>query len=352
MTAAAERLRPRTAENRMVFADGARGCMILLMLIGHADPPKLLFKLIYGFHMPFFFLLSGYLYNAEKYARTPFLSYCKLRYKSYVVPYFLYAFCNLLVNIPIELRQGITGKALLTSTAKHVFWIVYAIGDKAKTPNCTPLWYLPCLFLCCLLFYGLQCIPKESVRWVVCAVFCGAAFWLSEANAPQLPWHIDTALLGTVYMQIGLAARKLRFPQRVPLPFLIAGIAAALGFFCIDKNGLIDLNSMALQNIALTLAGSLLVCAAVFILFYKLYRGKALAWLGRNTMPVFAFNYAVNAYLRWIWEIAFPGRALSWWLLALLDVPCLVGLALLQNAVQSRLRQKRKPKTPLPADAH
>ena len=45
------------------------------------------------------------------------------------------------------------------------------------------------LFLCCLLFYGLQRIPKESVRWIVCAAFCGAAYWLSEARAPQLPWH-------------------------------------------------------------------------------------------------------------------------------------------------------------------
>lgn len=46
--------------------------MILLVLVGHADPPKLLFKLISGFHMPFFFLLSGFLFDAEKYARMRF----------------------------------------------------------------------------------------------------------------------------------------------------------------------------------------------------------------------------------------------------------------------------------------
>lgn len=187
---------PLTTDARLDYADGARGFMILLVLVGHADPPKLLFKLIYGFHMPFFFLLSGFLFDAEKYARMRFWPYCKKRFASYVIPYFIYAFCNLLINIPIELRQGVVGKALLTSTAKHIFWIFYAIGDKAKTPNCTPLWFLPCLFLCCLLFYGL-------------------------------------------------------------------------------------------------------------------YRGKLLAWLGRNTMPVFAFNYAVNAYLRWLWAVLFPNATLS-----------------------------------------
>ena len=322
----------------MDFADGTRGFMILLMLVGHADPPKLLFKLIYGFHMPFFFLLSGYLFNAEKYARMRFWPYCKMRFVSYVVPYFVYSFCNLLINIPIEIRQGIVGKALPASTAKHIFWIFYAIGDKVRTPNCTPLWFLPCLFLCCVLFYGLQRIPKEPIRWAVCAVFCGAAFWMSAARLPQLPWHMDTALLGTGYMQIGLAARKLRFPQRVPLPVLVSAGAAAVGFFCIEKNELIDLNSMALQNIALTLIGSVCVSAAVFLAFYKFYRGRFLAWLGRNTIPVFAFNYAVNAYLRWIWAALFPNTALSWWLLTLLDVPCLCAIALPATAI----RRKRK----------
>ena len=62
---------------------------------------KLLFKLIYGFHMPFFFLLSGFLFDAEKYARMRFGPYCKKRFASYVIPYFIYAFCNLLINIPL-----------------------------------------------------------------------------------------------------------------------------------------------------------------------------------------------------------------------------------------------------------
>ncbi|MBR5619046.1 MAG: acyltransferase family protein [Clostridia bacterium] len=148
----------------MVFADSARGFMILLMLVGHTDPPKLLFKLIYGFHMPFFFLLSGYLFDAEKYARMRFGTYCKMRFVSYMIPYFFYAFCNLLLNIPLEIRQGITGKALAFSTAKHVLWILYAVGDKTRLPNCTPLWFLPCLFVCCLLFYGLRRMPKQPLQ--------------------------------------------------------------------------------------------------------------------------------------------------------------------------------------------
>ena len=334
--AVGERL--RTQNERLTFADSARGFMILVMLVGHTDPPKLLFKLIYGFHMPFFFLLSGYLFRAEEYARAPFPPYCKKRFRAYIVPYFLYAVCNLLINIPLELRQGIAGKALVTSTAKHIFWILYAVGDKVKTPNCTPLWFLPCLFVCCLLFFGLQRIPKQALRWAVCAAFCGVSFLLSEAHTPQLPWHVDTALLGTVFMQIGLTARQMRFPQRVPYPRLAAIGAAAAGFFCILQNGPIDLNGMTLQNIFLTLAGSVCVSAAVLLVFCKFCRVRFLAWLGRNTLPVFAFNYAVNAYLRLVWGVLLPTVPLRWYLLAILDVPCCVGVALLVNGVRRRLR--------------
>lgn len=335
---------PLTTDARLDCADGARGFMILLVLVGHTDPPKLLWKLIYGFHMPFFFLLSGYLFDAEKYGHMRFWPYCKKWFVSYMVPYLIYAFCNLLLNIPLEVRRGIVGRALLESTAKHIFWIFYAIGDIKKTPNCTPLWFLPCLFLCCLLFYGLQHIPKESLRWAVCAVFFGISYWLSAAHVPQLPWHVDTALFGTVFMQIGFTAKRLRFPQRVPLPYLIAAVAAAVGFFCIVRNRPIDLNSMTLQNAALTLVGAVCVNASVFLLFYKLYRGKLLAWFGRNTMPVFAFNYAVNAYLRWLWAVLFPNATLSWWLLAILDVPCLCGVILTVRAVRRRLPTHRGSK--------
>ena len=335
----------------MVFADSARGFMILLMLVGHTDPPKLLFKLIYGFHMPFFFLLSGYLFDAEKYARMRFGTYCKMRFVSYMIPYFFYAFCNLLLNIPLEIRQGITGKALAFSTAKHVLWILYAVGDKTRLPNCTPLWFLPCLFVCCLLFYGLRRMPKQPLQWAVCVLFCGAAFLLSEMRAPQLPWHIDTALLGTVYMQIGFAARTLQFPQRPPYALPAALGLAAVGFFCIVRNGLIDLNNLALQNIALTLVGSVCVCAAVFLVFYRLRHGRFLVWIGRNTIPVFAFNYAVNAYLRLIWSCVFPNSSLPWWLLAILDVPCLVGVVLLRNAAHKKRQSVRRTSAEKPAAA-
>lgn len=57
---------------RLAYIDVARGFVIILMLIGHANAPDPLVKAIFGFHMPFFFILSGFLYNKNKMVRTRF----------------------------------------------------------------------------------------------------------------------------------------------------------------------------------------------------------------------------------------------------------------------------------------
>lgn len=45
---------------RLAYIDVSRGFVIILMLIGHANAPDPLVKAIFGFHMPFFFILSGF----------------------------------------------------------------------------------------------------------------------------------------------------------------------------------------------------------------------------------------------------------------------------------------------------
>lgn len=55
--------------SRESYIDVARGLVILLVLIGHSEPPALIKTGIYGFHMPFFFILSGYLFDSNKWCR-------------------------------------------------------------------------------------------------------------------------------------------------------------------------------------------------------------------------------------------------------------------------------------------
>lgn len=46
---------------RIAWVDGLRGIAILLVVLGHVNPPFK--KIIYGFHMALFFIISGFLFK-------------------------------------------------------------------------------------------------------------------------------------------------------------------------------------------------------------------------------------------------------------------------------------------------
>ena len=55
-------------DDRNVAIDALKGLGILLMVIGHSNLPFNLRGLIFVFHMPLFFIVSGYLYKERSYA--------------------------------------------------------------------------------------------------------------------------------------------------------------------------------------------------------------------------------------------------------------------------------------------
>ena len=197
-------------KSREVFIDVARGLAIITMLVGHASAPDIINQLIFGFHMPFFFILSGYLWDSQKWNNVGFYILVKKKWSSYIKPYFILTFINLIINIPVEWSRGLRDLGLLISTIKHIFWIIYSWGSAERMPNCSPLWFLPCLFICSIYFYFLLKIENSYLRFVICVLASYLALFLSKYNVPQLPWHIDSALLGMVFMYIGYNLRKKR----------------------------------------------------------------------------------------------------------------------------------------------
>ena len=72
---------------RIEYIDIARGIGILLVVMGHNDfavVSPFLYKLIYSFHMPLFFFLSGYFLNSA----TGFWPFVKKRFNALLKPFF------------------------------------------------------------------------------------------------------------------------------------------------------------------------------------------------------------------------------------------------------------------------
>lgn len=85
-------------KNRNYWLDIAKGIAIILMVIGHTPIPEKISHFIFAFHMPLFFIASGWSSNYIKY---PFRQYVGKKWKSLMVPFFCYSLVVILLMLSI-----------------------------------------------------------------------------------------------------------------------------------------------------------------------------------------------------------------------------------------------------------
>lgn len=126
--------------------DALKGCGIILMIIGHSLLPSILARPFLVFHMPLFFIVSGYLFKEK-----PVVELVKKNFKRVMVPYL---FTGGIMWLCLALLNGWYdwGISLLFGNAyKTLCWdMSYTVG---------PLWFLISFFFAVLLFSLVNKIP-------------------------------------------------------------------------------------------------------------------------------------------------------------------------------------------------
>ncbi|MCD8291594.1 MAG: acyltransferase family protein [Prevotella sp.] len=125
---------------------------ILLMVMCHAGCPKFMHDFIYIFHMPLFFIMSGYCFK-EKYLNTP-KQFAIRRVKGLYVPFVKYGllflvFHNVLFYLNIYNGEyGFNGNVSslysVSDYFHHAILIVTAMSDSEQLLG--GYWFLRCLF--------------------------------------------------------------------------------------------------------------------------------------------------------------------------------------------------------------
>src|SRR5574339_455986 len=141
---------------RIEYLDIARGIGILLVVLGHNDFGALspfFHKVIYSFHIPLFFFLSGYFINAA----LPFFGYFKKRFHSVLKPYLFTIFLIYFASVSFEKMgfQTALGRIIksLYGTGYYIDWVA--------------LWFLPHLFAVSLYAYiFIALVSKLRNRWI------------------------------------------------------------------------------------------------------------------------------------------------------------------------------------------
>lgn len=305
------------------WVDITKGIGILLIALGHTMFP--LNNIIYVFHVPLFFIVSGYLLNYDKWQGKN-KEFAISRFKRMMIPYF--GSCALFYPYWIFIGSKFDESfEEVVPIIKPLIGIFYGNGIDDWLAFYIPLWFLPCLFIAELIFINLLNVGSRSNSKLFAVVSGAALLGYLISQYIFLPWSLDVALVAQPFMLLGSRLRKMNVLHKLSnLSTLLLSIGAILLFsISVYINVEVDMNWRDYKNILLFYAGgvsgSFLVFAVSRLLAKSQIIKKVLIKLGSETLiiltlhglpykavsaiAVFLFHYELKTAHQELWPIYF-----------------------------------------------
>ncbi len=202
--------------------DILRGIGIFLVLFNHIGWGVYFHTYIQAFHMPLFFILSGYLTKNRSFKDT-----AVRRAKSLLFPYIIFS-C---IYLPVALFTSLPDEKLsLLSSLKAISLFP---TDNLHLPIASSLWFLPCMFIASVVYNVLGRFSLKTKTVIVLIISAAGAVY-SGLSDYMLPLTLEPAAAALLFMLAGEWIKEkningLVFSKR----YLIAGLfltEAALAF--------------------------------------------------------------------------------------------------------------------------
>lgn len=337
---------------RLNVIDVAKGIGIIFVVFAHVNYTPEILVLIYSFHMPLFFLISGMLFNKSKY--LDFKSFFRRRFKTLFIPYVIYE----LVSIAwLYVSERLYSDFQLFDVSKDQyidFFKQILISNWSGTHVNQPLWFVPCLFLVEILYYF---ICKMKKRFIVPVCFllacCG---WVLESgmlnfNNKLLPWSLDSALFALGIYAIGnlssecvqgmfgkIKAHKYKYILCIEIIVLCLMIWLPLTL----ANGKITLGSKILNNGFLLYINGILGSIIILIISLILEKCRFLAYCGRNSFLIMSTHYIIRNYIVKPLYVGTKGALYDRTIVAETILPFVIvfALSLLYSLVYNKIKEK------------
>ncbi|MBR2810467.1 MAG: acyltransferase family protein [Solobacterium sp.] len=286
--------------------DIAKALLILLVILGHvlqyANPGYAILQYalvqnwISSFHMPAFFLLSGYLFNEEKWKKASFMAFVRKRLYTLMIPYICFE------------TIGLVYKALVLHSQ--------TIGEgfvKMITLQCNvgADWFLPAMFLAQIVFLLVIKTVSRNYLWFF-IVPCMCAAWVFPTGAL---WRVlCRSVLALGFLLTGLVLQKHVKPRENSLKrnaALLSFLLTSMLSLVIFKYASIDFYFCQIDHpLLFFLAG---VSGFMMVLSAVTWLGKNcfLSWLGKNTLVIMGTHqlvlYTVPASSSMVWVVGIFG---------------------------------------------
>lgn len=174
---------------RLDYLDIARGIAILCVILGHYLIGRLRL-VVFSFHIPLFFVISGYLIKPIDFNRLKF--YLKKMTVKLLIPYLIT--CLTVFIFTNDISREFIGEVFLGLNKSSGYYEVNkGIG---------PLWFCWAYFWSVLIFSLLINYSKNKINLIIaCSLLCITGVCISSVDI--LPWQLDNAMVVLIYLLFG-----------------------------------------------------------------------------------------------------------------------------------------------------
>ncbi len=310
-------LRIKDGENaqREKYIDVAKGIGILLVVYGHVinsgglESLGVVSQVIYSFHMPLFFFVTGYLAGLRKYnSEFSFLKQLKKIGLSLFLPYIVWSFVYMYIGGALENLERYKAVFTLRGIA--------------------PLWFLAALGLCEVVFFAVLYLARKLSEgkgialFVALGVLSLLAGFVMEYIKVNFGLSSENPGVATYYIFVTVARFFLSFPM-VVLVFLFAkaGVLKKLGKVWSLLLGLVlmgvvvavtmltdlkvNMHTFEISNLPLFVAVAFGGSIGVMMLSFSVEKfSTALSLMGQYSLGIMILHYMPFKALKYSVELA------------------------------------------------
>jgi acyltransferase len=239
---------------RIEWIDAAKGIGICLVVVGHALPADAMAAtVIWAFHMPLFFFLSGLTAKAWCPGSAPSVA---RGVTSLIIPYIFFSVISI-VCWTVSKGNIASGAAWQTALSQMAYGVA---GPEEGMPYNVPLWFFTCLVCVRLLFYVITAaFSAKSLQIATASILALIAYLYVFPRFYSVAWNLDVAPIALMFFLAGyyLTAGAYASGTAGANEHALIALAAFITFIlCVALNGRIDMNGRILGNPVLFYLGA------------------------------------------------------------------------------------------------
>ena len=280
-------------QNRIQWIDIAKAITILLVVFGHTLRGGGAHKMMYGFHVPTFFLLAGMTCKTTDIGKRIGKDFLRI-----MVPYYIFGFASILIFAVLgTVAADRLSMDVDTSFGKNLVELLVMNSKGGRMKFNLPLWFLPCLFATKMVYYGLVKLFKDNQVKILIAslVLAVVGFVYTGLGGPSLPFNFSVALKMLVFFAFGqwlfrlIDSGKVRFIggwlNCIPgiLLLLVAGL---VGWVAPAVNYSGDTFTDVIAFIITSISGSFGIC----LVSMAIDKCKFVEYVGKQTLAILVMH--------------------------------------------------------------